>query len=171
MTHKNEKTQELVRVFAVFEERALEALRASRRIDDDEVPKGVGARFIATVGEQMFPAIRAQMELREAKKLMRKQAFDEGAAAKRELDEGLEAAEKRLDLNWKYGSEAKALELKNKKAHALRLRLENEIAAGIYEVVPEEIDSNDDDLLDADERFEAEKAETAEESELLVEDD
>lgn len=147
MTHRSEKTQDLLRAFAAFEERAIEDLRQGRRIDDDEVPKGVGARFLAAVGAQMFPEVLAQMELREAKKLLRKQAFDEGAAARRELEEGLAAAEGRLDLDWRYSSEAKALESRNEKAHALRRRLESELRAGIYEVVPEDIASHDEDLI------------------------
>jgi len=159
MTHRNEKTQELLQEFAAFEERAAEALRAGRRIDDSDVPKGVGAGFLKAFGEQMFPEVLAQMELREAKKALRKAAFDEGAAAKRELDKGLAAAEKRVDLYWKHGSEAKQLEERNLQARERVERLEREMRAGVYEVAPEAepgIASQDEDLIwrDAQQRRE-----------------
>lgn len=144
---KSEQRQAIISAFAAFEERARDALRAGRRIDDSEVPKGIGAGFLRAFGEQMFPEVLMQMQLRETKKAMRKAAFDDGAAAKREFDEGLASAEERLDLDWRYGREAKALELKNERAHALRMRLERELRAGVYEEVPEDIASHDEDLI------------------------
>lgn len=150
---KSEQRQAVITAFAAFEERAAEALRAGRRIDDSEVPKGVGEGFLKAFGEQMFPTVLAQMELREAKKALRKAAFDEGAAAKRELDEGLAAAEKRVDLYWKYGSEAKQLEERNRESHERVERLEREMRAGVYEVAPEAepgVVSHDEDLISRD---------------------
>ena len=158
---KSEQRQAVITAFAAFEERAREALRAGRRLDDGDVPKGIGAGFLRAFGEQMFPEIRAQMELREAKKQLGRSAF-EAAKALHERLQGVLGPDEREDL-----------ESRNRGLRKTAARLRAEIAAGVYEDTTQEIDSQNEDLLEASARLEAERAEAAEKAEeggSLVED-
>ncbi|WP_164512795.1 relaxase/mobilization nuclease domain-containing protein [Leucobacter chromiireducens] len=158
---KSEQRQAVITAFAAFEERALEALREGRRIDDGDVPKGIGAGFLKAFGEQMFPEIRAQMELREAKKQLGRSAFEDAKALHERL-QGVLGPGEREDL-----------ESRNRGLRKTAARLRAEIAAGVYEDTTQEVDSQDEDLLDASARLEMERTEAAEKVEeggSLVED-
>lgn len=143
----NARQQEVVDAFGPFEERSRRLLLAGERVPNDEVPKGIGANFIKAFSEQMSPEVLQMLELREAKKALRSALHAEHSEAYRQLAELQAEADERGDLAMKHGPEAQALLAKHDAAKAARERLDRELRLGDYEVVPDEIRSQDGDLL------------------------
>lgn len=143
----SERAQAVVDAFGPFEEHARKLLLAGERVPNDEVPKGIGAKFIKAFSEQMSPEVLQMLELREAKKALRSALYAEHSEAYRQHAELQAEADKRGDLELKHGPESQALLAKHDAAKAKREKLDRELRLGIYEVVPDEIRSQDEELL------------------------
>lgn len=152
----SERAQAVVDAFGPFEERARRLLLAGERVPNDEVPKGIGAKFIKAFSEQMSPEVLQMLELREAKKALCSALHAEHSEAYRQHAELQAEAEKRGDLEMKHGPEAQALLAKHDAAKAAREKLDRELRLGVYEAVPDGIRSQDEDLLGRAQQVEAE---------------
>ena len=115
---------------ADFDEETRARLAAGQRPVEAHVPKGVGSRVLDVWGAYVDPAVLAQLELRQAKKKARSDAFEVGRDLSAEL-KAMRAAGKQ----WSDAFETKVTQ--RDVANRRRERLEHEFAAGCYEDVGE----------------------------------
>ncbi|MHA3724169.1 relaxase/mobilization nuclease domain-containing protein [Leucobacter sp. HY1910] len=143
---KSEVVQGRLFALAEYEPLAVELLQRGERLDEKRL-SGVGDKFMKDFGDRLHPLVRDQLNLRETKKALCSGYYEKRVAAHQALKELEAEAEKRADLAWESGSDAKRLHTEHGHAEKRRAQLNREMEQGIYEIVPVKIESHDEDLL------------------------
>jgi hypothetical protein len=153
---KTEKQQAIVDQAAAFDELAKEPLARGERLDESSVPKGIGPRFLDTLGDRFDPVVLSELALRQIKKARASALFDTAKAAAERLEELRLRGEREDPTGWYTSTEA--VELKGRaRIYGVRQKaLRDQIAAGVYEevsrLVQPTIDTASDVTVDVSER-------------------
>ncbi len=129
---KTEEAQRKLDRLADFDEVAHDRLARGLRIEESQVPKGIGPKtLVGEVAARLDPAVLEQLSMRAAKKERRQAQYDTGRRAAKMLLEmaraGLTDSEEWEDLTAQRAQANRDYD-----------RLGQQIAAGIYEVVDPE---------------------------------
>lgn len=137
MASKRESRREFYVRMAAFDEGARRVLARGERIDEETVPKGVGAQFLNAFAHQLDPTVADQLWRRQAKKEEVNAAFEQGKKAQAAIDKIGSQAEERGDLTsmWLHAEPTRELIRSRDVANRRRDKLRDEIDRGIYEVV------------------------------------
>ncbi|WP_193107339.1 hypothetical protein [Brachybacterium sp. FME24] len=137
MTSKWESRREFYVRVAAFDEEARRVLARGERIDEETVPKGVGAQFLDAFAHQLDPTVADQLWLRQAKEEKVDAAFEQEKKAQAAIDKIGSQAEERGDLTkmWLHAEPTRELIRSRDVANRRRDKLREEIDRGIYEVV------------------------------------
>lgn len=129
--NRTERTQRIIDAVAQFEEEhAVEALARGDRLDESQIPQGVGAGFLKKYGDALDPTVRQQLELRDAKKKARADAYETGSLATKERDRLQEQGGFARSHEGHYDELWGAIQQSN----TTRDRIEQELREGVYEM-------------------------------------
>ena len=130
---KNQKAQVHVDVMAAFDELGREALLRGERIDESTVPR-IGPKFLEQFGDRLSPAVRAELQLRQAK-MQRVRTLSEQIDHDRSHYLELRDASERDDpTGWQFSPEVRELTFNLKLTTQRLATLREQIASGMYEV-------------------------------------
>lgn len=125
-TAKNAKVEASLEAIARFDEDARGRLAAGERIGNNDVAKGIGAKWLGEYGDKLDPVVRHEMLLRAERMAERSAEFEVGKALKEKLD----ALAKRGDF---VTDEYRDIEQRLDASNAQRRLIEQRMVEGIYE--------------------------------------
>lgn len=129
--NRTERTQQILDAVARFEEEhAVEALTRGERLDESQIPQGVGAGFLKKYGDALDPTVRQQLELRDAKKQARSDAYEAGSLGTKER----ERLQQQGDFGKSHEGHYDELWGAIQQSNTTKQRLEEELREGVYEM-------------------------------------